>query len=261
MDLETRRYRMGVNRRLYHQRLIISCLSCLILGVGATLVVGHAYFYDHDEVLAAVHEKEISGLIDHYETRLATTTAELTEAKEIAEEQLEEVERLYAAQQELSAADFNLLHKYWFLFRYGPTNGTITLDAIRYADDQCKKWDIDPYWLWYIYNQESDWNIHDVNIISGARGIGQVLPSTGQAYWEKVLGHGAGSFNVMMLNDIFVNIEITTAHLGRDLANGSTFKQALNHYSGGGGDAYIRGVQQRAARHGITLSLTEYHYR
>ena len=265
--MQTRRYRVGLDLERYYRKSAIMCFIFLLLGVGATLGIGFAVFYDHDTQLVAEYQDQISTMEDEHRaeveelvTRMREQEKEAAAEKLALEDQLVEVQRLHQAQQELSAADFALCRKYWYVFRDAPNNGTITMDVIRYADDQCKLWDINPHWLWHIYQKESHWTTTAVNSSSGARGIGQVLPSTGASYWETVLGHGRGSFNVSMLDDPLVNVEITTAHLGRDLANGTSFYDAVNHYSGGGGQGYWDDVISLAANHGITLTADNYHY-
>jgi len=265
--LETRRYRVGLNLKKYYRNTIIACVSCLILGAGAVLAFVYAYFYDHDEQLVAEYVETIENQEQRHVTEIANLRDEImrlnTEARKREADtktQLDEMQRLLTAEQELSAADFALLSKYWYVLRDGPKDGTISLDVIRYADEQCKRWNINPDWLWHIYQYESSWNVRDVNTSSGASGLGQVLPSTGRSYWTTVLGHSASSYNDSLLFNPMVNIEITTAHLGRDLEKGLSFYDAIEHYSGGGGQAYIDAVVSRAKAHGITLTMENHKY-
>lgn len=265
--METRRYRVGLNLKQYYRNMFIACVSCLMLGAGAVLLIGYACFYDHDERLVAEYveviraqENEHNDEIEEFRRRVDKLTEEADQRESDLQTRLNEAERLLATEHEQSAADFALLSKYWYVLRYGPKDGTIGLDLIRYADDQCKRWNINPDWMWHIYLKESTWNVGAINPVTNASGLGQIMPETGRHYWTRILGHSESSYNDSILFNPMVNIEITTAHLGRDLANGSSFYDALNHYSGGGGQDYVNSVIAKAKSHGITLTLNNHSY-
>ena len=265
--METRRYRVGLDLRQHYRRTAIACVSCLLLGAGAVLGFGYAYFYDHDEKLVAEYENQLQTKDEQHEKEVESYTQAMTDAAVAAaqreaniQEQYDELQRIHQEVIEQSAADFAILRKYWYVLRDGPNNGTLTLDLFRFADNKCKEWNINPHWVWHMYEHESQWIVTEVNGGSGATGIGQAMPSTGKVYWEDIMGHGAGSFSTEMLKDPYVNIEITVAHLGRDLQNGATWREAVAHYCGGGVDAYWNTVVRMAAEHGITLTENNYQY-
>lgn len=266
-ESKPRRYRVGFDTTLYYRRLMKACIVTLLLGVGATAALCCSYFMDRSNQVAANYETRISALVEEHEKEVTVLQKELDgaaaeERKKTAElqEQYDELLRIHQEQQNLSSADFSLLRKYWYVLKDAPNDGSITLDTLRYADEQCKKWNLNPHWLWHIYQHESHWTASIVNTRSGATGIGQVMPSTGRWYWENVLGHETGSFQTSMLKDPMVNIEITTAHLGRDMEAGLTWKQAVEHYCGGGVDTYWGVVVNYGASHGINLTADNWYY-
>ena len=265
--METRRYRVGLDLKKYYRNFAIACVSCLILGAGAVAVTGYAYFYDLNESLVTEYENQLQEQKTRYELEVKQLEADVkisrmeVETKTLElQEQLDELNRIFQESDEQADADFALLRKYWYLLRDAPNNGTINLDHIRYLDNQCRKWDINPHWMWFIYYHESRWITTAINSSSGARGLGQVMPSTGKYMWETVMGHSGGSFSYSSLDNPYVNIEITVMHLGRDIKNGSSFLQAMDHYSGGIGQQFINECISMARSHGVTISASNYRY-
>jgi len=281
--MTTKRYRVGLDIRTYTRKLIKSCLVCII-STATIMLIGFGLLYgpsisamkdSHaDEIirLTEEHQQEIDQLNITYNKELdeqkaaldkryiddtAMLTAEIdTLSTNLASTQMS-LDRIKANSEE----DFNLLRKYWYVFERTGDNSGLTTDVIRHVDQTCKEWDVNPHWMWAIYWEESNFRAAIDNTAgSGARGLGQVMPSTGKSFWENILGHGAGSFTTDMLYDPYVNVDITVAIIGRHLSNGWTMYQAINQYSGGGGNGYFNEVLATGKTHGVTLDDSNWHY-
>lgn len=77
--------------------------------------------------------------------------------------------------------------------------------------------------------------------------------------WERILGHGAGTFTLDMLYDPYVNVEITVAIIGRNMEKYDSMATSLKLYSGGS-SSYYDVIVGMAAEHGITLTENNTHY-
>lgn len=155
------------------------------------------------------------------------------------ESQLETAQSTLNTINEESELEFDTLNEYWYVFKEAEDDSGITTDLIEYVDAVCKEWNVNPHWMWAIYWNESRFTATiDNSAGSGARGLGQVMPYTGEYMWEQTFGNGDGSFQISMLYDPYVNVDITVAIIGQHLSNGWTMYDAINQYSGGGGDSY-----------------------
>ncbi|MCM1531864.1 MAG: transglycosylase SLT domain-containing protein [Ruminococcus flavefaciens] len=206
------------------------------------------------ETLIRSAETELSNTIDTYENREADYNNQIEKLNMTIDTLNQEIETLHNAQ----AAEFDRLQEYWYIFEHAPKNSGLTLDHIRYSWEVCETWNVNPQVMWAIYDVESDFNPMADNSQSSARGLGQTLESTAVMIWEGVLGHEKGSYNHSMAYDPYVNIEISTCLLGRNLTNG-TLENALNLY-GDGTESYPSRVLSAAKDHGYTITESNARY-
>lgn len=238
----TRRYRVGIDIEKYAKRFIVGCVISFLFGAALCTTVVSAIMINYNDAQITemnAHfeeqyaEQEAAFAVERtaYERRITTLETE----KEVVTQRLtntqNELENILSLQQ----ADFQLLQKYWYVLKEADPKDGLTLEVLRFADQECQKWDVNPDWMWHVYQHESHWTTEIDNAAgSGARGLGQVMPSTGKEMWERILGHGAGTFTLDMLYDPYVNVEITVAIIGRNLEKYDSMSKALELYSGGG---------------------------
>lgn len=262
-----RRYRVGVDIGKYTRNFIIGCVMSAAITLAAASVILLMLFQIKWEQMTTYYEGEISALNETLTNIEAEHQRELDELNakheaEVAElkNNLEELDELYTNLNNAKAADFDFYKDYWYVFRDAPANSGISLELIRFVDEKCQEWDVNPQWMWAIYDLETGFDTNLDNAAgSGARGLGQVMPSTGKEIWERILGHGAGSYTHRMAYDPFVNAEITVTHIGRNIAIGS-MSNAIQLYSGGGGQSYWSIVIDKGKNHGVTLTEANAHY-
>lgn len=260
-----RRYRVGIDLNKYARNFVIGCVVSAVASVAITLIAMLVIFNAKIESMTTEYEGEIFALNNTLATIQGEHQQEL-DMQESAHEmlvtslqnQLDEVTEQYNTVMEASAADFDYYKQYWYIFRDAPANSGISLELIKYVDEKCKEWDVNPQWMWAIYDLETGMDPRlDNSGGSGARGLGQVMPSTGKSIWETILNNGTYTHN--MAYDPFVNAEITITHIGRNLAIGS-MSNAIQLYSGGGGSSYYNTVISKGLEHGVTLTEANAHY-
>lgn len=139
----------------------------------------------------------------------------------------------------------------------GSDDSGLDTNVIMYMDEEAKKLDINPNLLACIYRVESHFRTYVDNYGgSSARGLGQVIRSTGKAIWENILHKGA--YNHDMAYDPYVNIEITATLIARNIKSTGDLYQALNLYSGNGRSIYYNKIVDVANRYGVDLSVLTY---
>lgn len=281
--MTTKRYRVGLDIRAYTRRFIQGCLVSA-LSTMIIMIIGFAVIYGPGiKAMQEAHANEIAQLKTDHESQVNRIESDWSERMVQQEHQLSgkyqvDTSALNATIQQLEAdlaasqltldrievegeENFDILREYWYVFQRTGDNSGLSADLIQYVDKVCKEWDVNPHWMWAIYWEESNFRARIDNTAgSGARGLGQVMPSTGKSFWENVLGHGSGSFTTDMLYDPYVNVDITVAIIGRHLSNGWTMYQAINQYSGGGGNEYFSEVLATGETHGIKLDDSNWHY-
>ena len=274
-----KRYEVGINIRGYIKKFLIGCiLSAVITAVViitmVAVCVGPGIARMADEHSAAIEklnitwtnkiQEERSVLEQQYHTdksaldiEVQNLTAELEETRS----HLDQITTAYDDMRDSQKEDFELLREFWYVFRYAEKDSGITADLVRYADDVGKAGNINPHWIWSIYWKESNFRTYiDSASGSGARGLGQVMPSTGKSYYENILGRGR--FTTDMLYDPYVNVDITVAILSRNFSVSGSVYETLNQYSGGGGMSYYNDVISIAeTKFGITLNESNWQYR
>ena len=245
-DRGIRKSRCGI---LYVICRRINLIACMLTSILTMIIMTSVFMVIYSNTMSnmeLLQEQKITQLNSEWEQKLLS----LEEShKIIYDGQLDDIEQLQTdlssalarvqELQEVGEAEFDILNEYWYVFKYAGDNSGLTVDLIKYVDTMCKEWNVNPHWMWSIYWVESRFNTNIDNTAgSGARGLGQVMPSTGRSFWENVFNNGDGSFYTDMLYDPYVNVQITTAIIGRHLSNGWSMYDAVNQYSGGGGDDY-----------------------
>lgn len=246
--------------------VILACvLSFMVGAVVFTLSAKTEMQRSFDAQLALLeeqHEQEIQDTIqsinEQFELERQSYQEALDDANDTIDWQQAQMERLF----ETNISDFYLARKYWYVFKDVSSDSGITMDVVKYLDDVCKEYDINPHWMWAIYWVESRWTTNiDNSKGSGARGLGQVMPDTGKYIWETVLGHEPGSFKTEMLYDPYVNIQITVALIELKLRDLGSMAESVRYYTGSSNYSQHYGIIAAAKQiAGIELSESTIHY-
>lgn len=163
----------------------------------------------YDNAVLELDNQRIS-IHKEYEAEIQTLQEEVQLKEEIIVQKDKQIE-------EISNSDGMSLSKmrtYIPIISHGNCDN-LTLEHLVYLDNQCKTWNVNPSIMVALYDLESDYRPEADNAKSSARGLGQVLESTARSYWTGVLGHG--SYSHSQAYDPYVNIEITTSIVGRNL--------------------------------------------
>lgn len=215
--------------------------------------------------MAGITTRTINSLFESYESRITELETELSTIETRHSEEVTALENEVAGLKTVlvnvekeEQANFAYIKKYSYVLQEASADSGISVDLMYYLDEQCKRWDIPVTMMYAIMKIESTYNTNSTNSTSGARGLGNVMPETGELYWENVLGYGKGSFKTEMLYDPYVNVEIMCAHIGRN-KNLSLYNN-INRYSGGGGDYYYNKLIQYCKDYGFNLSDSTCYY-
>ena len=240
-------------------------IACIIMGIIFKIVYdGQTETHARELSVYVTRLTNLSQEHDRYIQQVETQIADAVEVYKVQErEYLTEIGELNTEIDNLNARidalneekvyEFEQLRQFWYVFKNAPANSGLTVDHLLFSIEQGKLWGVSPRLMWAIYDVESDFNPRcDSTSGSSARGLGQTLESTAREIWEKVLGHGSGSYNHNMAYDPYVNIEISTCLMGRNLAQG-TLEDAIWLY-GDRTESYYGYVTSAATNHGFTLN-------
>lgn len=271
-EYQNRYYKVTMKDSFYTKVLIGSCVFSALMAALCAIMFVSVIFMNRIDTMQAQYDNNLTSLSNQWQTRMASEVGSLQETFTAQAATYEETivslqAQLASAEEQLTDvneeqnASFDLLSKYWYVLEGAPEDSGLTTESMVFLDEQCKKWDVNPDWMWAIYWVESNWHANISNTWgSGARGLGQVMPKTGEYMWETILDHGDGTFNTNMLFDPEVNMEITVAMIGRSITEqGKTMRSALSSYSGGSKSYYDR-VVKAAATYGIALTEDNIHY-
>lgn len=260
--MKTTVYRVGINlteyRKRMHQSIIMSAGITfgvmLIVMICAVLLTVQAYS-SRLTTLEAEHAAQLAAVDEEYQNQIDYLNyAHKTEAdgyQTVIDELSEYTNQRVADSQEL----FEYARKYYYVFRDAPDNSGLTMDDIVYLDDLCKEENLNPHLMWCIYDNESGY-ITTIDNYSGssARGLGQVLASTGKSIYENILQ--LGSYDHSMAYDSKINMQLTVELISRNI--GSGLYNAIALYSGDSSGAYYNKLLQTAREHGVDIQSTGY---
>ncbi len=278
--MKTKIYRVRALDIAKVERLMLqTAITCFAVGVALACIIVSIIFC----VVMRRQETTYQKTIADYTTKIATMEGAYASQQEKSSEELEKTVTQYEERHQTyidqietlnykigdleaqvlrltteQAVDFEQLREYAYIFTDTPKGSGLTLDHIKWSWECSKTWNVNPQLMWAIYEVETDLDPRKDNSESSARGLGQVLASTGESIWEDVLGHGPGSYTHEMAYDPYVNIEITTCLLGRNLANG-TLEDAIWLY-GDRTESYYGQVMRAAKDHGVTITESNARY-
>lgn len=211
------------------------------------------------ETMETQHAEELASAIESTKNRyLAVLEAKTDEYDTQTQEQAVEIQSL-TEQLNQRRADgvemFELARKYWYVYKDAPDNHGLSIDDIVYLDDLCKEDDLNPHIMFCIYDLESGYTARIDNYGgSSARGLGQVIASTGKSMYENVLN--LGYYDHSYAYNPQVNMLITEKMIARNIDSG--LYNAIALYSGDQTGWYYNRVLQTAAEHGVDISDTSY---
>ena len=196
-----------------------------------------------DEALAIIEEKD-------------KRIADLSMRNDVLVDMISVLESHYYAGSEARQDDFADIARLWYVLRDADPECGLDVDVLRYSISQCKVWDVNPDIMWGIYYLESRYYSNRTNEHTYARGLGQVIPSTAEYYWNTVLGHSG--YDHEMAYDPYVNIEITTALMSKNLQYG--YANAVCYYAGDSSGNYLSQLTAKLAEYGIQITDANCHY-
>lgn len=262
MEMQKKIYYVGTNAQEFRKNIFRKYM--FLMAVALTLictVVGYAMYQiiDHYEsqiaTMQAQFEVQLTEQVGAVETRYKTEVSNLNAQIDGQNVVIEAMENTLNQERADSAEMFELARKYWYVFRDAPDNSGLTMDDMAYLDNLCKEKDLNPHIMWCIYDNESGYTAVIDNFSgSSARGLGQVLKSTGKAMYENIMKLGTYSHD--MAYDPQINMNITTTMIDRNIDSG--LKNAIALYSGDATGAYYNKILATAANHGASLSDTGY---
>lgn len=146
---------------------------------------------------------------------------------------IQEAQEQVAIQTALMEEEQRLLNTYHYaLYDTGGRRTDLTADLLRFNEEQCRVWNLNPHFVLGVIMTESEGHANAKNPSSTASGLGQTLRGTGKSVWEDILGHGKGSYNHSMAFDPYVSIEMTTAYLGTLVRQKGSLHRAIQNYRG-----------------------------
>lgn len=256
--MEKRMYYVGVRADRFRKQtfykfagLTIAMMIAMVAIMVVAMDAVSSYYQNQINKISQTYAQNLEVLETKYQGQIDELNATIEEQNTLVETLTAET----TAQRADSAEMFELARKYWYVFRDAPDNSGLTMDDMAYLDNLCKEKDLNPHIMWCIYDNESGYTAVIDNFSgSSARGLGQVLKSTGKAMYENIMKLGTYSHD--MAYDPQINMNITTTMIDRNIDNG--LKNAIALYSGDATGAYYNKILATAANHGVSLSDTGY---
>ena len=233
-------------KRVYLEALIASAFVCAVMFTAMMFyhVTSVQQYKDTIASMETVAQEQVAAVEQSYQSQIDLLNSQITTLTE-------QVNQRSADSSEL----FELARKYWYVFRDAPDNSGLTMDDMVYLDDLCNESDLNPHLMWCIYDHESGYTaVIDNYSGSSARGIGQVLSSTGKSYYENILQ--LGTYDHDYAYDVQTNMLITVTMIARNISSG--IENAIALYSGDSSGGYLQTLYSIAVDHGVSISNTSY---
>lgn len=242
-----------IRAEMFRGFAIMFVIACVLMVCAAVLLL---------RMQSAMYEDRINSITMEYETEL--TSMETNHANELAYYKdltteydgiITELTTKLNDNRSESVDLFELCRKYWYVFRDAPDNSGLSLEDLVYLDELCKEDDLNPHIMTAIYKHESGFTAEIDNYGgSSARGLGQVLSSTGKSIWENILQ--LGTYTHDMAYDPTVNITITEELISRNIDSG--LYNAIAAYSGDSTGKYYGEFVAIAEGYGQDITDTSY---
>lgn len=233
-------------KRVYMEAFVASAVVCIVAVIAMCMyhISSIQGYKDQIAALQLANQENLVVVEQSYQAEIDDLTNQVKTLTERVE------------QREASSAEtFELARKYWYVFRDAPDNSGLTMDDVTYLDDLCKEADLNPHLMWCIYDHESGYTaVIDNYSGSSARGIGQVLASTGKSYYENILQLGTYSHDYAY--DVQTNMLITVTMIARNISSG--ISNAIALYSGDSTGGYLQTLYSIASDHDVDISQTSY---
>lgn len=259
--MQQQTYRVGVNITEYRKRLvryssIAAFCSAIVMTILMVVCLQNQKVYYEGLLDSTVQEynEQITQLQGDHNTVVNNMKEESQQQIDSLQATIDELTSQVEQRKASSSEVFEYARKYWYIFRDAPDNSGLTMDDIIYLDDLCKEDNLNPHLMWCIYDNESGYTAKIDNPTSTARGLGQVLRSSGKSYYENVLQ--IGSYSHELAYDPRINMQITEEMIARNM--GSGIQNAIALYSGDSSGAYYNKLVQTAAEHGVSIADTSY---
>ena len=255
--MQNERYYVGVRAERYKKRLcqrymtlmLIMCsFLTLIAAVAVMFTVRH--FNNRIDELQDAHTIALEELSAQYMADIKSYENQITELKA----EIETISNTFDEYRDSSAYDFQILQKYWYVLRDAPDNSGLAISDLIYLDELAESKDLNPHIMTCIYKKESGYTVKIDNSKSSARGLGQILSSTGKSLYENVLQ--LGTYSHVYAYDAVTNITLTMELIDRNIDSG--LYNAIAIYSGDSSGNYYQSLLSVAASYGVDITDTHY---
>lgn len=251
MQTREQMYRRAKQRAMIEIRNWIILAALTMVLIFGTIIIGLVTYANIAiENLMQYYQETITEIQTDYESQISTLNADIDEMNEY----ITSMNELVSQERSSDEKQFEILRKYWYVLRDCHDESGLTVEDLCYLDDLCYQYDLNPHLMWCIYDIESSYTAVIDNNNSSARGLGQVLNSTGKTIYENILG--LGTYNHTMAYDVQINMQITVELIARNIDSG--LYNAIAIYSGDSSGGYYEKLLRVANQHGIDLSDLSY---
>lgn len=243
-------------------------INALFLVIGIAFTLAFVQFsgmfvtgIEHKQVVAQFEEKILDlenqkNLIqEDCNIRIAAAQDEVKEKEIVINKQNKLIDNMN------KNVDF-ITSKYYYIFEL--VNKYKTPNAIKYSnlvklDEECKERNVDPHMMLGLYNLESKFNTKAESSLSSAKGIAQIIKSTGEFLYKDYLGYEGKYNHEVMAKDANLSIEMSVVYIQRLMNSWKDPDKALYSYNGGEiGSEYYERVNKFIASRGLPRTTGRY---
>lgn len=199
----------------------------------------------------------LTAQINEYEGAIGEFVEQSEQLRKELEELQARVEELEAEKEAERVEYEQLAEKYDYVISR-VDDSEITMDDIKFLDETCKTYDINPHVITAMIDVESDYNPNCSMSNSSARGLMQIIRSTGRYIWEDLLGNSDYDHDIAydVKSNILMGVRYMRYHLDK---NNGDLRASLKYYNGGElGDYYATLVYRDAEKVGHTITEVGY---
>jgi regulator of replication initiation timing len=212
---------------------------------------------DITENTLSITENALDALEEKYEVLVDATEKFQTVIDEMNAENAKVVKANKKLRKQLTKFEEReeLYNKYEYaLYTKMGTRTDLTYDQVATGEELMVENGMDPDLLFGIIMTESGGDETAANTTSTARGYGQILKSSGVLIYEKLQGHGSGTYTHSMAYDGDTNISMIVTLLAYFRDKGYSLDKAINCYRGLDDSSYKKKINSYIATAGNSLT-------
>lgn len=228
-------------------------LTSLLLGIAIGICSMLAVTLNFLDVQAQAFESQLQEVIEEKDAEISQLNNDyeikLSNYQSTYQSTIDDLEANYTTLQTLydklsddvqieGEATFSTLAKYSYVLEDANPNCGLTVGMIQLADNLCKEKDVNPDIIWTIIKVESGYCTDAQNPTSTARGLGQILSSSGKMIYEKLMGNGTGTYTHEMAFNGYTNLEMMITYIAYLKDTYGNLQTMINSYSGDQSGSY-----------------------